>query len=336
MQKALNGKPDSDPQWKQARPDIQASLRQAADNLREGFLYVSLESLSGAIVSFRGMEHATEKGEAQVLKEGLPGVESELRKARLEQAASSQNKRLQDSKDTPLVIRALSEKAKGEAEPLMEGGHGFAAIHEASDADRANDLVSGLYYVGMGEAEAEIATFDEGLGLRRNGLRIPLRSVSPELQRLQEQVTASFHPPLSLKHHADFIQLNATLKLAGELDANRSYAGALYQYLDAVQQFRLLDANAPDATRQSNLKLIIEKTRRELAHSQQDSSIAQLFLERAEARLAKSPTADDWKVVAIIVDQVLPAYSATLKSPPPPVQATTTGITVTLVRWPYT
>ncbi len=334
LRKSLAAKPDSDPQWKDARPEIAAALQEAADNVRGGRLYVSLEALSDALGSFRGFERATEKTEEQLMNEGLPGVETEVKKARVDLAAFVQQYGRRGSGNAPSVIRALSEKAAGEAANLIEGGRGFALINDASD--HANDLSSALYYVGRAEAQLEVAAFYATLHLPRTSAPILLHSISPEMQRLKERTMAAFQPPRSVERHAEFIRLNATLKLAGELDAAERYAGALYQYLVAVQQFGKLDAVAPDTAKQSELKRTLGKMRRELNASRQDSSIALLFLERAEALLAKSPSADDWKVVGIIVEQVLPAYAAALTSHPPQDHPAVTGVRVTLVRWPYT
>jgi len=334
LRRSLAAKPDSDPQWKDARPEIEAALQQAADDVHGGRLYASLEALSDALVSFRGFERATKKTGEQLMKDGLPEVETEVKKARVDLAALVQQHGRGASGSAPSVIRALSEKAEGEAANLIEGGRGFAVINDTGD--RANDLSSALYYVGRAEAQSEVAAFYETLHLPRNSAPVLLHSISPELQRLQERTTAAFQPPRSVEHHADFIRLNATLKLAGELDAAERYAGALYQYLVAVQQFGKLDTVAPDAAKQSERRRDLEKMRRELSASTEDSSIALLFLERAEARLAKSPNADDWKAAGIIVEQVLPACAAALTSSPPQVHPPLTGVRVTLVRWPYT
>jgi hypothetical protein len=334
LRKSLAAKPESDPKWKDARPEIGAALEQAADDVRGGRLYVSLEALSDALVSFRGFERATKKTEEQLSKEGLPGVEAVAKKARVDLAAFVQQHGRESSGNTPSVIRALSEKSEGEAANLIEGGWGFAVINDTGD--RADDLSSALYYLGRAEAQLELAAFYETLHLPRNRAPILLHSVSPELQSLQQRTTAAFQPPRSVERHADFIHLNATLKLAGELDAAERYAGALYQYLVAVEQFGKLDAVAPDAAKQSELKRALGKMRRELSASKQDSSIALLFLERAEARLAKSPSADDWKAAGIIVEQVLPAYAVALTSSGPQDHPAVAGVTVTLVRWPYT
>lgn len=334
LRRSLAAKPDTDPQWKDARPEIEAALQQAADDVRGGRPYASLEALSDALVSFRGFECATKKTEEQLLKEGLPQVETEVKKARIDLAALVQQHRRGGSGSAPAVIRALSEKAEGEAANLIEGGRGFAVINDTGD--RANDLSSALYYVGSAEAQLEVTAFYKTLHLPRNNAPILLHSISPELQRLQERTTAAFQPPRSVEHHADFIRLNATLKLAGELDAAERYAGALYQYLVATEQFGKLDAVARDAEKQSELRAHLAKLRRQLSASKQDSSIALLFLEHAEARLAKSPNADDWKAAGIIVDQVLPAYAAALTSSPPQHPPAVAGVRVTLVRWPYT
>jgi hypothetical protein len=337
LRKSLAAKPDSDPQWKEAKAAIGRTLDQAADELRGGRLYVSLERISGALVSFRGLERAGGKTDDELLNQGLPGIETEIKKARVELARSIQESRPDSSANVSLVIRALTEKAQGEAADLIEGGRGFALL-TGSAADRVNNFSSALYYVGNSEGQSEAIAFYRSLNLPRTGAPSPflLRSVSPELGCLQDQTTAAFKPPRSVEQHSDFIRLNATLKQAGELDAAHLYAGALYQYLDAVQQFEKLGSPAPDVQRQSKLKADVQEMHARLRASKQDSSLAQLFLERAESRLAKSPSEDDWKAVQAIVEHVLPAYFAMSKPAPVRDQPALARVTVTLVRWPYT
>ena len=104
-----------------------------------------------------------------------------------------------------------------------------------------------------------------------------------------------------------------SIKLADELDAATLYAGALYQYLDATQQFGMLFATAPAVAKQSRLRKALQKTSADLHGSQQDHSTAQLFLERAEAGLTRSPGAAGWITVETIVEQVLPPTSRCCK-----------------------
>jgi hypothetical protein len=335
VRKSVAAKPDSDPQWKAPKAAIAQTLDQAAAELRGGRLYLSLERLSGALVSFRGFERANGKTDDELLNEGLPGIETEAKKARVELAHSVEQSRQDGSANVPLALRALAERAQGEAAELIEGGRGFALLTGAA-ADRVNNFSSALYYVGNSEGQSEAIAFYRSLNLPRTGAPFPLRSVSPELEALQDQTTAAFKPPRSVEQHADFIRLNATLKQAGELDAAHLYAGASYQYLDAVQQFEKLGSATPDAQKQSKLKADVQEMRARLGASKQDSSLAQLFLERAESRLAKSPTDDDWKTIATIVEQVMPAYFAMLKPAAVQDHPAVARVTVTLVRWPYT
>lgn len=216
------------------------------------------------------------------------------------------------------------------------GAQGFANLNDFEKKNLLDNYVSALYYDGEGKGQAEFSAFCSTLDLPRKVSAFPLHSILPELQQLQTRVVAAYRPPLSFEHHADFIRLNATLKLAGELDAAKLYAGALYQYLDATQQFALFDTAIPAGPKQSRLRKSLQKMSTDLGGSQQDQSIAQLFLERAEAGLARSPDPAGWVTVETIVEQVLPAYFAVLKASPPSEHQAPAEVTVMLVRWPYT
>jgi hypothetical protein len=167
-----------------------------------------------------------------------------------------------------------------------------------------------------------------------------LRSFLPELQKLQEKANAAFKPPRSIDLHPRFIALNSTLKLAEELDAQKLYAGALYQYLEATRHFAMLDAGPLDAAQQSALKIDLAAARKKYAASKQDDSLAELFLERAESQTAhadgSAPSSDEWRSARVILDQVLPAYSAGRKPASPLQRASGKTVDITLVRWPYT
>ena len=285
--------------------------------------------------SLRGAEGATQKTEADLLKEGLPGVESELRGMQIELAAFETQAKQENWDAAPVAVRALAEKATAKTLNLLEGAHGFAILTDVEKRALSENIASALYYAGESKAQAEFNAFCYTLDLPRKTAAFPLRSVSLELQQLQTRVTAAYRPPRSVKHHPDFIRLNATLNLP-RLDAAKLYAGALYQYLDAIQQFALFDAVAPAAAKQSSLRMSLQKMSTYAASSQQDQSIAQLFLERVEGELTRSPGTAGWIIVESIVEQVLPAYFAVLKAPPASEHLAPAGVTVTLVRWPYT
>jgi hypothetical protein len=66
-----------------------------------------------------------------------------------------------------------------------------------------------------------------------------------------------------------------------------------------------------------------------------DHSIAQLFIEMAEAALQGSTDAVR-RGAALIVGDVLPAYHAALRPAASTTAADPAAVTITLVRWPFT
>lgn len=265
------------------------------------------------------------------MKSSLPAFESEWRKVSLDLTALGREAGEKNWNNAPVAIRALSEAAQGKTQPLLEGGRGFATSTQPKD---------GLFYLGEAKGEAEFANFCASLNLPPKTTAFPLRSLLAELRNLQEKTNAAFQPPRSIELHPRFIALNSTLKLAQELDAARFYAGSLYQYLEAVRHYGMLDAVQLDAAKQSALKDAVVVQRKKFDASQRDDSIAQLFLERAESQIShadgSAPSADDWQSAQVIVDRVLPAYFAAMKPASPLRQASNKTIDITLVRWPYT
>src|SRR5262249_48645767 len=104
----------------------------------------------------------------------------------------------------------------------------------------------------------------------------------------------------------------------------------------ALLQLGRLDRAAPDAREQARLREALARERSRLRGSPEDDSLAELFVERAEALLARQPGADEWKTVAVIAAQGLPAHASSRKPAPPPNRLAGRAVTVTLVRWPYT
>ena len=336
LRQEMDSKPASRQEWREAQPEISESLRRADDDVRAGRIYVSLEELAAAWGSLRGTEGATQKPEEDLLKDGQPGVQAELQKMQIELTAFEKQATQKNWDAVPVAVRALAEKAMSQSLSLLEGGHGFAILTDVEKTALSENYAGALYYAGEAKGQAEFSAFCNTLDLRGKTSVFPLRSTLPELQQLQARVMAAYRPPSSVEHHAEFIRLNATLKLAAELDAAELYAGALYQYLDATQQFALFDATIPGAAGQSRLRNTLHKMSKDLGASQQDYSIAQLFLERAEAWLTRSPNAGGWINTEAIVEQVLPAYFAVLKMTPQSEHQAPAEVTVTLVRWPYT
>jgi hypothetical protein len=337
LQRVLGAKPAQDPVWRDARPRLEAGLAQAREALAAGRLYLGLEELGQVRSSLRGLETAVEARRAA--QGGLPGFTLVWMKTSAELSARDREARGRAWTGTPLAIRALAETAEGQTMPLLAASRAYAGVTSPG---------AGFYYLGEAKAAAEQAEFCHALRNPRPVAPFPLRSLLAELRGLQERTTAAFRPPRSIRLHGRFIRLNATLKLAFELDAARLYAGAMYQYLDAAEQLDLLDPAAVPAAEaisqegapRPGLPGAIAAMRSRLSRLPQDGSLAELFLERAEAvvdpRRGAAPSLEAQRTAAAIVERVLPLYFAALQPAAPRPQVTGKPLTVTLLRWPYT
>ena len=252
-----------------AKPDdnTQQMLKAAGDELEAGRLYVSLERLAQALDYFRGARSAADL--AGTVNDGLPAFEAEWQKVRHDLEGLTRDLQTGNWTASPAAVRALAEVAAVKAVPLADGGRGFAMSTRPAD---------GLFYLGQAQGEAEFARWCASLKIPRKGREATVRSLLPELLALQQQVNGAFQPPRSIELHSRFIALNATLKLARELDSAGLYHGALYAYLEAVRHFGMLDAPAAETD--------ITQLRKRLQEYSNDDSIAQIFLERAESYLA--------------------------------------------------
>jgi len=329
LRKSLQDKPSPDPNFAQLRAMVTTALdasRRAAEAQR---FYLSLENLSQAEDLLGGVRAIADKGAS--VKDNPPAFESEWGAASMRLTAFDKEAHDRKWGDAPVGLRALAEAAQGKAIPLLDGARGFAT---------ANGPSEGLFYMGQAEGEAEFARFCATLKLPGPPRKFPLRSFLPELRALQTKTNAAFQPPKSIDLHPRFIALNATIKLGEELDSTRFYAGALYQYLEAVRHYGMLDQPPLDAAKQSQLKEGLSAAQKKLAQSASDDSIAQLFVERAEAQTThadgSAPSSDELRSAQIILDQVLPAYEAARKTPLPVQRAAGRTVEITLVRWPYT
>jgi hypothetical protein len=286
-------------------PRVTESLKSAASALDAGRTWLALERLGQAVNSLEGLRAAS-----------APGADFEKSWADAAAQVSAIAKEIRGS--APPAALAMRETAIGRAGPLLEGARGFAAATGPSD---------GLYYIGQAVGEAEFARFLAGLSLDR-GRAWRARSMLPELMAIQQKANLAFVPPKSIDLHPRFIALNSAIKLARELDAAKSYHGALYQYLEAVRQYGMLDQPPVEGAEQA-------KVREQLQAASKAESISALFIERALG-WAEHGDPDEWRAAAVIAGQVLPAYAAAMKGAPALTRSKGRTVEVTLVRWPYT
>ena len=126
--------------------------------------------------------------------------------------------------------------------------------------------------------------------------------------------------------------------MAQELDSSKFYAGALYEYLEATRHYGMIEGAAVDPAKQAALKNAVAEAQKRFDASSQDDSIAQIFIERANSYLThpdgSAPSSDEWKATQVILEQVLPAYTAAEKPATGSELRKTVDITRSLALYP--
>ncbi len=319
----------ADEDWKDLEPAITKLLNRADEGVRTGRIYAALDDMGKAWVRLESFKRA--KMSPEVEKAGMAEFEKAWQKASVELTALNREAQKRAWNGRSIAQQALAETAQGQTVTLVEASRAYATVTVPQ---------SGYYYLGEASGDVAVAAFDYSLHLPNRGVRIRLRSMLTEIRGLQQRINAEFKPPKSIDKHPEFIRLNATVKLARELDAAKLYAGAFYSYLSAVQQFAAMDAGEVNATQQAEVKQDLAKWKSRLASSKTDSSLGELYLQRAELWIqhedGSTPGQDQWQAAKTVVADVLPAYEAALKAVPTVEHQTGHPVTVTLVRWPYT
>lgn len=317
---------DQDAAAAQVRSEIERTRQSVKDKPLTGAEFAAANATTGELL--KGASEALDAGQLYVGLEKLAQVSDFLEDAWMRVDRGATVKRAIDWSATQAAIRAVSETAWVRTIPLLDGGRGFAV---------ATGPMDGLFYLGQAKGNAEFARFCASLRLPRKGRAVAVRSVLPDLEELQTKTNVAFQPR-SIDLHPRFIALNSTLKLARELDAAQFYTGALFQHVEAVRHYRMLDADAPvDAGSRAAVKRSIAKWQKKLEEAKEDDSIARIFVQRAASYAGgANPAKDEWRSAQVIVDHVLPAYFAALQpaAHTPPQSGKT--IEMTLVRWPYT
>ena len=329
LEQSLKDRPVTGKDFAEIASAASSDLRESAQALDAGQVYLALEKLARGQDLLEAARTGVDK--AELAQSGMPAFDSEWGKVSLRLTALDKEAHARNWDRKPLAVRALSESAQGKAIPLLDGSRGFAT---------ANGPKDGLMYMGQAEGEAAFSKFAASLNLVETKTPFPLRSFVPELQQLQKKTNAAFQPPKSIDLHSRFIALNSTIKLAEELDSTGFYAGALYEYLEAVRHYAMLDAAPLNAEQQAQVKNDVAATQKKVASTSDDDSLAQLLLERAQSYTAhadgSAPSADEWRSARIILDQVLPAYYSARKAATPAQKTNAKTVDITLVRWPYT
>jgi hypothetical protein len=220
----------------------------------------------------------------------------------------------------PAVVEALATAAEARAPATYR-----ASLSLGTDAD----VPSGLFYLGSASAFVEFASFVRQLPWPQPaGDAPPFRSLAPELTAF-ERTVASAYETMERAEHAPYVRTDVTIKQARTLNDGAKYGAAVLEYLLARYRFASIHSPAPpgDLSRLREARAALPPGR--------DDSIAQFFLDLAEEESAANNA--ERGAAAIVVDDVLPAYSAALaEGTASAISASQPEVTVTLVRWPFT
>lgn len=222
----------------------------------------------------------------------------------------------------PALVRAFAEGS------LLRKRNFYNA---SLDFARSTTAESGFGYLGRAHGEESLITSLRALSTTSHPAAQPqLRPLGADLDSLQHLLLTAYHPPASIDRHDEFITASAVLKEARELDEAGLRYGALFRYLDAAQRTGRITGTPAAAP---ELREHLAKWRERVRTTPGDHSIAQLFLEFADADLETGETPS----MASSVDSVvLPRYFAALGPAPNTPTRPKAVAHVTLVRWPYT
>lgn len=288
-----------------------ARLARAKTAADAGRVHLALYELEGAFVMTNAHAYATEKAVVKTDEEFAAAWKSN----------QEPRTQINASADSPRLITAMAASASRRAPTTYR-----AALPYGQDAG----VAAGLYYLGEARALVAFADLVRGLPWKRQGSTPPIRSIQPELDAFDAEVTKAYGN-MTPAEHSTYIVVSVLVKRAKTLSDNGDHAGALFEYLLARLRFWPLrktgETPADDAALTSARARLSEGV---------DHSIARVFVEMAETALTSDDAAQR-RNAGVIVGDVLPAYHAALmRASRETTSAATPAVTITLVRWPFT
>ena len=288
--------------WNDVKKSSGPLLARAESALRAGRRLLAVQRLAVARVNL-------EAGST------MAGADASTFEARWKGEGPSLNQPLRLSSIQPALFRALAEIAAPQVRTYYEASLEYG---------RSTSPENGLFYLGSAHAQKSFVEF-----VRRISAPTPyppvLRSLQNELDSVERELLAAYRPPLSIDKHPEFILASSLVKEARELDAAGYRYGALLRYLEASR--RIANIRGTEMPQAEAVRRVREFASR-IAADKADHSIARFFIEVAD----DDPAANAPAVAAV----ALPRYFAALAIAAPPAAKPKPGVTVTLVRWPYT
>ena len=314
----------TDEMWLQVKQATQPGIDGAQEALRDGRRLLALQRLAPAHVNLSAWVYLSERSAAA--RRDPEGFEVEF---------ALMGKTLKDDLGAPVPsafqnVRPAAVRGIGEiAQPEVKG------FYDASLEFGRMTPDTGLFYLGAARAQRELVALCRRLSPPSALPVPPLRSLSSELDALEDQLLAAYRPPAAIDRHGEFIAASAAVNEARQLDAAALSSGALVRYLQAAQRVAAL-TSGPAPIDAAAVAARLDSFEQRLATGATDHSIGLLFLETARADLAHPAAGANPVAAAAIAGDVLPRYFAALGPARPAAVRPAPRVTVTLVRWPYT
>ena len=315
-----------DPDWPQVKQATLPLIDTAKQALRDGRRMWALQRLTAAEGYLAASQYVGSHSEADL--KNAAALEAEWRRVGGVLSAD-----LGKPSPTalggvrPAAVRAIGEAALPQVKIYYDASLDFA---------RNTMAESGYFYIGSALGQRDVVRLCRKISEPAPGAPPPpLRSLEPDLDRLEAEILAAYRPPAAIDKHDQFIVTSGALKEARELDAAGLRYGALLRYLQAAVRFAPIrpPANALD---RAELEKQLRDLDRRLSGGGRDDSIGRLFLEIAQADVQSAGPGKTVDNAAAIVQDVLPRYFAALEPARPEAPKPAPEVTVTLIRWPYT
>lgn len=311
-------------------------LQRSRRALEAGYLYASLYDLQPLVVEVAGRQYTESRRELD--KAGFDEFDREWQSVgpQLSQQDKSLTQAVVDA--LPEAVRALVQSAQEQSRNLYQSARLYG---------RETTTSYGLHYIGQAKGFMEFAVWSAGLAFPRSPAGPGARSPEKEMAALERELLQSYQRPEATKQQAQFNEVSAQLKFAGDLNRQGKPLAALQTYLEASLMFGLMNAPSVNASDLDKLRKQGQQLKGRFNSGPEAQSVGRMYWEIAENNLAV-PAGDKSSAraaqrAAVILEKVLPRYFQYAEGavgPAAPVAAATAPgnarVKVTLVRWPYT
>ncbi len=287
-------------------PDDEARERKgeilyARNALNSGYFYLSLYTLQPCWVELKTRQYINTN--SHIEEKGIEAFEAEWKRLGAE-LEKREKLLLSGSQDrAAAAVMALEEISRVQIHPYHQAGRLYGLN---------TNIANGLYYLGLAPANLDFALFCRGIQKSETGPALKLTSLEPEIARIESETLKLYNQPDASSRQPQYNRVNATLKMAAELNKEGLYEGALQKLLEARLYLYLINKRNIEKEKIQELRERSAILKNRLSAKRADHSIGLLFWEMAQNGLDRAASdesnTDDLKRASVILDNVLPEY----------------------------